>query len=140
MTSKSTKVLSNTLDALGMSNSHILNWGSTRMAGFTDAYSQASQIIVPFLDTIMTGDIGGKKKICSQSKRSVFAAVFTDLQSIFSKIYLHCVDIDKILICEVHNGAQHTAETLRTQVSRHCLLTHYTTKCENQNVHAQHSS
>lgn len=55
-------MLSNTLDALGMSNSHILNWGSTRMAGFTDAYSQASQIIVPFLDTIMTGDIGGKKK------------------------------------------------------------------------------
>ena len=55
-------MLSNTLDALGMSNSHILNWGSTRMAGFTDAYSQASQIIVPFLDTIMTGDIGKEKK------------------------------------------------------------------------------
>ena len=119
-------MLSNTLDALGMSNSHILNWGSPRMAGFTDAYSQPSQIIVPFLDTILAGDIGNKKtnKICSQSKRSVFVAVFTDLQSIFSKIYLHCVDIDKILICEVHNGAQHRAETLRTQVSRHCLLTH----------------
>ena len=33
------------------------------MAGFTDAYSQASQIIVPFLDTIMTGDIGEKKNL-----------------------------------------------------------------------------
>ena len=42
MSLKSTQLLSSTLDVLEMSNIHILNWWSTRMAGFMDACSQAS--------------------------------------------------------------------------------------------------
>ena len=55
MSPKSTKLLKNTLDALEMSNIHIWNWESTRMADFMEACSLALQIIVSFLDAIVTG-------------------------------------------------------------------------------------
>ena len=48
MSPKSSQLLNNTLNALDMSNIYIINWGSTRMAGFMDACSQASHIIVPY--------------------------------------------------------------------------------------------
>ena len=37
-----------------MNNIHNLGWGSTRMARFLDAFVQASKILVPLLDTIIT--------------------------------------------------------------------------------------
>ena len=57
MSPKSTELLNNALDVLKMSSVHVLNWDSTRMTGFLDACIQASSIIVPFLDTIVTGKI-----------------------------------------------------------------------------------
>ena len=54
MSNKSTDLLNKALDTLEMNNIHILNWGSTRMAGFLNACIQSSKIIIPFLDTIIT--------------------------------------------------------------------------------------
>ena len=65
--------------------------------------------------------------------------LFTDLHLVFTKNYLHCVDSDKILICEVHNATHHTAETLRdpsiqTLLADSLYNSLFTDK--NQNVHA----
>ena len=54
---KSSEMLHEALNMLEMNDIHLLNWGSTRMAGFLDAYIQASNIIVPFLDTVISGSI-----------------------------------------------------------------------------------
>ena len=54
MSPKSTELLNNAISAMEMNDIHLLNWGSTRMAGFLDACMQASKIIVPFLDTIIS--------------------------------------------------------------------------------------
>ena len=51
---RSSKLPNNALKILDMNNIHLLNWGSTRMAGFLDACVQASKTILPFLDTIVT--------------------------------------------------------------------------------------
>ena len=53
---KSTEVLKKSLEVLEMNNVHLLNWGSTRMAGFLDACIKTSSIIVPFLDTLNAGN------------------------------------------------------------------------------------
>ena len=52
MSPNSTELLNNALSAMEMNGIHLLNWGSTRMAGFFDACMQALKIIVPFLGTI----------------------------------------------------------------------------------------
>ena len=57
MSPKSSDLLSNALIAMDMHEVHLLNWGSTRMAGFLDACVQASKILVPFLDTIISNEI-----------------------------------------------------------------------------------
>ena len=54
---KSSELLSNALATMEMHDVHLLNWGSTRMAGFLDACVQASKIMVPFLDTIVSNDM-----------------------------------------------------------------------------------
>ena len=45
------------LNMLEMNDIHLLNWGSPRMAGFLDLCMQASNIIAPFLDTVISGSI-----------------------------------------------------------------------------------
>ena len=98
MSPKSTQLLNNTLDALEMSNILILNWESTRMVGFMDACSRASQIIVSFLDTIVTGGIRNEEtNFVASSKGLYLLKLFIDLHFVFTKNYLHCVDSDKIL-------------------------------------------
>ena len=57
MSPKSTELLNNALSAMEMNDIHFLNWGSTRMADFLDACMQASKVIVPFLDTIISNGI-----------------------------------------------------------------------------------
>ena len=57
MSPKSSELLSNALAAMEMHDVHLLNWGSIRMAGFLDTFVQASKIMVPFLDTIISNDI-----------------------------------------------------------------------------------
>ena len=110
------------------------------MAGFMDACSQASQIIVPFLDTIATGSIRNKEtKFVASPKGVYLLQLFTDLHLVFTKNCLHRVDSNKILICEVHNVAQHTAETLRDPSIQTTLadsLYNSLFTDENQNVYA----
>ena len=140
MSPKSNQLLNNTLDALEMSNIHILNWGSARMGGFMDACSQASQIIVPFLDIIVTGGIRNEEtKFVASPKGVYLLQLFTDLHPVFTKNYPHCVERDKILIGEVHNITQHTAEILRDPSIKKLLansLYNNLRTDENQNVHA----
>ena len=50
-------MLNNTLNAMEQHDMHMLVWGGTRMAGFLDACKQASGIIIPFLDNLVTGAI-----------------------------------------------------------------------------------
>ena len=57
MSPKSTELLNNAISAMEMNDIHLLNWGSTRMAGFLDACMQASKIILLFLDTIISSSI-----------------------------------------------------------------------------------
>ena len=54
---KRSEMLREAVNMLEMNDIHLLNWGPTRMAGFLDAYIQASNIIVPFLDTVISGSI-----------------------------------------------------------------------------------
>ena len=54
---KRSEMLHEAVNMLEMNDIHLLNWGPTRMAGFLDAYIQASNIIVPFLDTVISGSI-----------------------------------------------------------------------------------
>ena len=45
------------INILEINDIHLLNCGSARMAGFLDASIQASNIILPFLDTVISGSI-----------------------------------------------------------------------------------
>ena len=54
---KSSEMLTTSPNLLEMHDVHLRNWGSTRMAGFLDACLQASDIIIPFLYTIIGGNI-----------------------------------------------------------------------------------
>ena len=54
---KGSEMLHEALNMLEMNDIHLLHWASTRMAGFLDACIQASNIIVPFLDTVISGSI-----------------------------------------------------------------------------------
>ena len=55
--SKSSELLTEALDALELNQVHLMNWGGTRMAGFLDACRIASNIIIPFIDTLIAGNI-----------------------------------------------------------------------------------
>ena len=54
---KSSEMLIKSFNLLEMHDVHLLNWGSARMAGSLDGCIQASNILVPFLDTIIAGNI-----------------------------------------------------------------------------------
>ena len=110
---KSTELLNKALDALELNNIHMLVWGGTRMAGFLDACKQSSSILVPFLDTLITGNIRDEETAIILSPKGLFTLeLFADLHSVFSNQYLHCVDSDKILSCEVFDVAHRTANKL----------------------------
>ena len=57
MSPKSSEFLNQALENLEMNDVHLLNWGSTRMAGFLDACIRASSIIVPFIDVMVNANI-----------------------------------------------------------------------------------
>ena len=54
---KSSELLTEALDALELNQIDLMNWGRTRMAGFLDACQKASNIIIPFIDTLIAGNI-----------------------------------------------------------------------------------
>ena len=73
---KSSEMLTNALDLLEMNDVHLLNWGSTRMAGFLDACIQASNIIVPFLDTLIVGKIRPDETKYIASPKGIIITLF----------------------------------------------------------------
>ena len=89
MSPKSTEFLNNALNALELNSVHMLNWGSTGMAGFMDACVQASEILIPFLDTLVAGNIRpDETKFIASPKGVYLIQLFADLQCIFTKIVI----------------------------------------------------
>lgn len=83
------------------------------MAGFLDGYKQLSNILVLFLDKLIAGNIWGEDAAYIVSAKGPFILeLFADLHPIFSNQYLHCVESDEILSCEVYYVAQTTASKL----------------------------
>ena len=79
----------------------MLNLGSRHMAGFIDACVQASEILIPFLDTLVAGNIRpDETKFIASPKGVYLIQLSADLHCIFTDSYLHCVDSDSVLICE----------------------------------------
>ena len=68
---KSIKLLNNALKILDINKIHLLNWGSTRMAGFLNACVWVSKIILPFLDTIVTYSIRPEEAIVAASLKGI---------------------------------------------------------------------
>ena len=113
---KSTGILNKSLAALEMNSIHILNWGSTRMAGFLDACLQASKIIVPLLDTIISAGIRSDETKFIGSPKGIFMLqLFADIHKLYANFYLHRVDGDNsIIACEAYDIAMKTANDLQT--------------------------
>ena len=83
------------------------------MAGFLNACKQSSAILVPFLDTLITEKVREEDAALFLSAKGLFTlGLFSDLHSIFANQYLHCVDSDRVLSCEVYAVAHRTAEKL----------------------------
>ena len=100
MSSKSTELLNNALDALKMKNVNVLYWGSTKMVGFLDACIQPSSIIVPFLDAIVTGNIREEEMMFRATPKGVFLFQhFADQHPVFTEKYLPYANKDDVLVC-----------------------------------------
>ena len=113
MSPKSNELLNHTLNALEQNDIHMLVWGGTRMTGFLDACKQSSAILIPFLDILIPGKIREDDAEFILSAKGLFISeLFSDLQSIFANKYLHCVDSDRVLSCEVYAVAHRTAKNL----------------------------
>ena len=91
----------------------MLVWEGTRMAGFLDGCKQSSSISVPFLGTLIAGQIRKEEPAFILCAKGLYTLeLFADLNPIFANQYLHCVDSDKVLSCEVHGVARLTADNL----------------------------
>ena len=91
MSPKSTELLNNALSAMEMNGMHLLNWGSTRMAGFFDACMQALKIIVPFLGTITPTGIrpDETKYIASPKGKHYFICLLCVNSYLTSVLFIH---------------------------------------------------
>ena len=99
---KSTEILKEALATLERNEVHILNWGSTRICGFLDGCKRSSEILVPFLDTVVVANIQAEQKSFLLTAKALFLLeLFADLHPIFANEYVHHVDSDSILVCEV---------------------------------------
>ena len=68
---KSSKLLNNALNILDINKIHLLNWGSTRIAGFLDAFVLVSKIVLCFLDTIVTYSIRPEQTSIAASLKGI---------------------------------------------------------------------
>ena len=69
-------MLHEALNMLEMNDIHLLNWGSTRIAGFLDACIQASNIIVPFLIQLYLAQFDLMKQNFSLVRRVMVLSAF----------------------------------------------------------------
>ena len=110
---KSMDTLNEACDILEINNVDILKWGSTKMAGFSDACVQSSHITVPFLDTVFNCKIQeDETKFMASPKGVFFQQLFADLHPVFANRYLHQVVSDEVLTCEVYCIVHETAHVL----------------------------
>ena len=72
MSPKSTEFLNNALNALELNSVHMLNWGSKPMTGFMDTCVQASEILIPFLDTLAVDNIRSDETKFIASPKGVY--------------------------------------------------------------------
>ena len=113
LSAKSTELLNRALDALEQNNVHMLVWRGTRMAGFLDGCKQFSSILVPFIDTLIVGEVREEESAILLTPKGLFTLeLFAYLHPVFANQYLHVVNSDKILSCEVFNIAHQTAQKL----------------------------
>ena len=83
------------------------------MAGFFDGCKQPLNILVQFLDMLIAGNIREEEAAYILKSKGLFILeIFADLHSIFSNLYLQCVDSDKILSCKVFNVVKATTSKI----------------------------
>ena len=111
---KSTELLNDALTLLELNNVHMLVWAGTRMYGFLDGCRQCSDILIPFMDTLVTGNIRNEETLVLLSPIGIFLLqLMADLHPIFMNKYLHKTDSDHVLVCETKAVAEKTIENLR---------------------------
>lgn len=83
------------------------------MADFLDVCTKASIIILSFLDILVIGQIHEDETKYLASPAGIYLLeLFADLYPVFADGYLYHVDGDGILVCEMYEAAQQTAEKL----------------------------
>ena len=119
MSCKSTELLNNSLTALEMNNIHMLVWGGTRMSGFLDGCAKCSSVLVPLLDTLVTGNIRPDETKYLLSPKGVFLLqLMADIHPIFANKYLHKTDSDTVLSCKCKGIAMTAVERLKSRGSQ----------------------
>ena len=99
----------------------MLVWGGTRMGGFLDGCKQCSDILVPFMDMLVTGNIRSEETLSLLSPMGIFLIqLIADLHPLFMDHYLHKTDSDIVLACETKGIANKTiSNLLGTQTPRY---------------------
>ena len=89
-------------------------WAGTRMCGFLDGCKQCSSILVPFMDTLVTGNIRTEETLYLLTPVGIFILQFlADLHHVFMNQYLHKTDSDHLLVCEAKAIADKTVENIQ---------------------------
>ena len=84
------------------------------MCGFLDGCSQCSNILVPFMDTLVTGNIRTEETLFLLCPMGIFLLqLMADLHPIFMNKYLHKTDSDHILVCETKAVVEKAIENLQ---------------------------
>ena len=110
---KSTEMVNRALSALELNNVHMLVWGGTRMGEFLDGCKQCSDILVPFMDTLVTGNIRSEETLFLLSPMGIFLLqLMADLYLLFMDHYLRKTDTDIVLACETKGIVDKTISNL----------------------------
>ena len=83
------------------------------MGGFLDGCKQCSAILVPFMDTLVTGNIRSEETLFLLSPMGIFLLqLMADLHPLFMDRYLHKTDSGVVLACETKGIAEQTISSL----------------------------
>ena len=118
-------MLNEALKALEMNSVHMMVWGGTRMAGFLDGCLQSSNVLVPLMDTLVSGGIRSEETAFLLSPRGMFLLqLMADIHPVFADRYLHKTDSDTLISCETKAIATRTVERLRNIEAPRCMEVH----------------
>ena len=96
------------LSALEFNDVHMLVWGGTKMGGFFNSCNQCSDILVPFMDTLVTGNIRSEETPFLLSPMGIFLPQLMADLHLFMDDYLHKTDSDIVLACETKGIVEKT--------------------------------